>query len=433
MKLLIHDLKREEWDRISGRYAGWEVISDNGRICSCAGCFGCWIKTPGECVIEDGYERIPVLMHRAEEVVVMSRYTYGGFSSFVKNVFDRNIGWVLPFFEIINDEMHHKKRYPEDKPFTFIFRGNKLSQEEKDKATKYVRAVCINFHGVIRDIIFEEDEVLQEKSPEQDIMIREGNPGTILLNCSLRGDRSNSVRFLDRLAAMITGETQRLNLAAYLRRTDELLSLLASAEKIVFGMPMYVDGIPSAALRIMEAMERICAVQKPAGKKIYLICNMGFYESSQQVHLVSMMHSWCECCGFDYSGCVAIGAGEMLGMMMAATNIEKGAAAEVGSALAKLSEAINKDQKAGDLYAGPKGFPRCCYMFIANSNWPRGGRKNGLKRKDLYRCPSLRQGSLSGGELRNGRRADLQRDRNDAIGGGIFFDHDRKINEDHWI
>lgn len=386
MKLLIHDMNSEEWNGISSEYEGWEIISDSGGIRPCVGCFGCWLKSPGECVIRDGYERIPVLMHRAEEVVVMSRYTYGGFSSFVKNVFDRNIGWVLPFFEIKNAEMHHKKRYPEDKLFSFIFRGKPLSQEDKDKAVRYVKAVCLNFHGVIKDISFREDEIRQEESPERDIVLQEGYHKTILLNCSLRGDNANTGRFLDRLAAMINGETEKLNLVPYLNRPDELISLLASAEKIVFGMPMYVDGIPSAALRIMEAMERISAGQKLPGKKIYLISNMGFYESSQQINLVDMMHSWCECCGFEYSGCVAIGAGEMLGMMMAAKNIEKGPAAEVGSALVKLSEAIDADKTVGDLYVGPKGFSRRLYMFIANSNWPRGGRKNGLKRKDLYRC-----------------------------------------------
>ena len=54
------------------------------------------------------------------EVVVISKYTYGGFSGSVKGVFDRCLGYVLPQFEITKGETHHKKRFDEDKPFTFI-------------------------------------------------------------------------------------------------------------------------------------------------------------------------------------------------------------------------------------------------------------------------------------------------------------------------
>ena len=117
MNLIIHDLNEREWTAISEKYKGWEIISDNGTIKPCVGCFGCWLKDPGQCVMKDGYNRMGALIHKADEVVVVSRYTYGGFSSFVKNVFDRSIGWVLPFFEVYEGEMHHKKRYPEDKLF----------------------------------------------------------------------------------------------------------------------------------------------------------------------------------------------------------------------------------------------------------------------------------------------------------------------------
>ena len=158
MNLIIHDLNKEEWAKVESKYSGWEVIDYSDKIKPCAGCFGCWIKSPGECVIKDGYDKMGALIHKADEVVVISRYTYGGFSSFVKNVFDRSIGWVLPFFEIHEGEMHHKRRYPEDKSITFIFRGNDLSEEDKEDAKKYVAAVCRNFRGIVKDVRFEEIE-----------------------------------------------------------------------------------------------------------------------------------------------------------------------------------------------------------------------------------------------------------------------------------
>ena len=101
MGLVIHDLTPEAWETVRRDYPGWTVVSDTGTIRPCTGCFGCWNRTPGECVIRDGYENMGELIHRADRVTVISRYTFGGFSGFVKNVFDRCLGYVLPQFEVV--------------------------------------------------------------------------------------------------------------------------------------------------------------------------------------------------------------------------------------------------------------------------------------------------------------------------------------------
>ena len=100
MKLLIHDLDGSEWNKIAKDYEGWKVLADDGGIHPCIGCFSCWLKTPEVCVFEDAYQRMGQMIHEAEEVVIMSRLTYGGFSSFVKNVLDRSIDYLLPTFRI---------------------------------------------------------------------------------------------------------------------------------------------------------------------------------------------------------------------------------------------------------------------------------------------------------------------------------------------
>ena len=275
MNLIIHDLDKKEWAKIKRDYAGWEVVSDRGTIRPCVGCFRCWYKTPGQCVIEDGYENMGVLIHRAEDVVVISRYTYGGFSGFVKNVFDRSLGYILPQFEVVNNETHHKKRYAEDKPFTFIFYGNiSFSEEEKECARRYVTAVCANIRGHVKEVVFREGEgAAPENTGNAEVgsgQISGDNPRdssggdpasgkTVLLNGSMRSEKGNSAIFAQQLAALLqNGQKQNVpngsgTLAApeivalkpYLDHLPDLLPILDEAEKIVLCLPLYVDGLPA--------------------------------------------------------------------------------------------------------------------------------------------------------------------------------------------
>lgn len=382
MKLLIHDLSEKEWNRVSSDYEGWTVISDNGTIRPCVGCFGCWLKNPGECIIKDGYERMGALFHMADEVKVISRYTYGGFSSFVKNVFDRSIGWVLPFFEVYEGEMHHKKRYPEDKPMRFVFRGRGLTDADKEKAKRYVEAVARNFRAVITDISFEESEALQEEVFDHESIRPDPQNRVVLLNCSLRGKDSNTEKFLMRLRCLIDGEVKCIRLSSFIDKEEELIKNLSSTGELVLGMPLYVDGIPSPVLRIMERMEQ---EKYSAKKEVYVVVNNGLYESVQNRNLLSMARLWCERSGYGYGGGVAIGAGEMIGMTLKPSGSNGGPAKLAEEGIKKLAEAINSSKEIEDIYADAYRFPRFLYMLAANMGWPKAGKNNGLKRKDLLR------------------------------------------------
>ena len=381
MNLVIHDLTKEEWGRIASKYDGWKVVSDNGTIKPCIGCFGCWVKSPGECVIKDGYDQMGALIHHADEVLVISKYTYGGLSSFVKNVFDRSIGWVSPYFEVYEGEMHHKKRYPEDKPMSFIFRGVGLTEEDQEKARGYVEAACRNFHAKVKSVTFEELET-KALTGTQEVSATMETGRLVMLNCSLRADNANSKKFMKRILPLLEAETEIVNLSSYLAQPEKLVELLLSAEKIVLGMPLYVDGVPSAPLRIMETLEKS---GKAAGKKIYVVANMGLYESRQIRHLLSIVKTWCETCGSEYCGGLAIGAGEMLKMMMLSKDIEQGPSKNMAEGVKKIASAINAGQVMDDVYADVHKFSRGMYIFAANASWPMDAKKNGLKKKDLLR------------------------------------------------
>jgi multimeric flavodoxin WrbA len=129
------------------------VISDNGTIKPCICCYNCWIKTPGQCVIHDGYENMGLLISKCDHLIIISRCFYGSYSPFVHNVLDRSIPYSLPYFETKNGETHHKNRYDNTISLTIYFYG-KNSEKEKETAKKLAQANGINFFVQKTDVYF---------------------------------------------------------------------------------------------------------------------------------------------------------------------------------------------------------------------------------------------------------------------------------------
>lgn len=158
MRLIIHDLKSEEFEKLfPNGLEDTSVISDDGSIHNCIGCFGCWLKTPGACVIRDKYGDMGEYLSKCDEVIIISECVYGGFSPFVKNVLDRSISYVLPFFKINNGEMHHQRRYDNKVDMKVWFYENKITEKKKQTARRIVKANCINLYWEISNVSFVND------------------------------------------------------------------------------------------------------------------------------------------------------------------------------------------------------------------------------------------------------------------------------------
>lgn len=146
MNILIHDFSDKQFQELFPETNNnVYVISDTGTIRHCIGCFGCWIKTPGKCVLKDGYDNLGELLSKSEKLTIISRCFYGCYSPFVKNVLDRSLSYLLPFFKIKNDETHHKRRYQNNIQLEVHFYGENITIEERKTAKKLVKANCINF------------------------------------------------------------------------------------------------------------------------------------------------------------------------------------------------------------------------------------------------------------------------------------------------
>ncbi len=154
-RLIIHDMEQQEFlKQFFLEKENTLVLSKNTQIVHCTGCFGCWVKTPAVCVIKDGFQDQGKRLCKINELILISRCTYGGFSPFVKNVLDRSIGCMLPFFYIKNREIHHIPRTKNRFRLRIHLYGSDITQSERETAIKLAEANALNFNALDNSVHF---------------------------------------------------------------------------------------------------------------------------------------------------------------------------------------------------------------------------------------------------------------------------------------
>lgn len=157
MRMLIHDLEDEE--KLAEVYPypleNMVIISNEKEIHYCLRCFACWVKTPAQCIIQDNCGNLGQSLSKCKEISIVSKCCYGGFSPFVKNVLDRSISYLHPYFEVKMGKLHHKRRYKNQIDLYIYFYGEQLTEEEKKTAKDLVEANAVIFGWRVKGLSFD--------------------------------------------------------------------------------------------------------------------------------------------------------------------------------------------------------------------------------------------------------------------------------------
>ena len=123
---------------------------------------------------------------------------------------------------------------------------------------------------------------------------------TVFINCSPKKRFCASAYFLSLQRLFVGGKKMNEKL-----RTPEdherVLAQLRDADSVVFGLPLYVDGVPSHVLRFMEKMETYCKDNK-LHLNVYCIANNGFIEGRQNEPLMQVFENFCGRAGLTWGG-----------------------------------------------------------------------------------------------------------------------------------
>lgn len=163
MKALILDgTLKKDYDMIRSaiieqiKKYGYEVeliVLNENNIAACQGCFECWIKTPGECKIDDYGRDVAKKMVQSNLIIHFTPITFGGYSSELKKALDRFIPIILPFFTKRNGETHHEYRYEHRASIIAVGVLDKPNDEKESIFKELVHRNSLNMGAPIHEAV----------------------------------------------------------------------------------------------------------------------------------------------------------------------------------------------------------------------------------------------------------------------------------------
>ena len=116
----------------------------------CVGCFGCWIKTPGECIAKDDSAEVCRHFVHSDLLVCASPVKMGQVPAVLKKAIDKLLPLVLPYFKVVEGEIHHPQRYEQTRDFAVLLQKDGADEEDFAIIERSFRRLCINFDSRFR-------------------------------------------------------------------------------------------------------------------------------------------------------------------------------------------------------------------------------------------------------------------------------------------
>ena len=195
----------------------------------------------------------------------------------------------------------------------------------------------------------------------------------LMLNCSFKVKDSNTQFFLELLQKELGSEEIRIIPIRQLLNGgfSEFVEKLQRSEAFVIGAPLYVDGLPAQAVRLLEML---LEGEYPglSGKRVYVVSNLGFYEGEQICNLFDIVRNWCDRMQMIYGGGLAVGAGPLIRALKSMPLVNR----DIGKGLEQLAGSIRKGSVMENYYTKTM-IPRGVYLLAAHTLFRKTLKENG--------------------------------------------------------
>ena len=293
----------------------------------CVGCFGCWVKTPGQCGTADDSHQVGRAVINSDFTLWAAPLRMGFPSALLKKTLDKTIPLIHPYFVVDQNEAHHRARYPHY-PLLGL-----LLEREPDTDDEDVRIVgdvlsrtALNMKSRLSFVAFtgqpvEEvaraiaDGANSQVAYARDLAPIPGvrvTPPTRLtaFNGSPRGPQGNTPLMLEQFLKGFAANEGRSTELFHLNRLGDLerhREAFAAAESVLLGFPLYTDAMPGIVKAFIEALEplRGRAGNPPLG----FLVQSGFAEAIHSRHVERYLAKLAARLGCPYLGTLVKGGG----------------------------------------------------------------------------------------------------------------------------
>ena len=337
---------------------------------SCIGCWGCWVKTPGQCSNGDA---TCLAMDRAvinADFVLWAAPIKMGFpSSLLKMALDKHLPLIHPYMLVDHNEAHHRKRYAH-----YPRVGLLLEKEPGTDAgdLQIVSDICcrtaLNFKTRLEFSLTSETPTAElarriQMRPSRPLALPRHLPASVgvsihpparltLFNGSPRGKRGNTPIFLEQIAKGFGAATEMHNLVR-LKETDKMVDAFEASECVLLGFPLYTDAMPGMVKHFIEALEPL------AGRKnnpsIGFLVQSGFPEGLHSRYVERYLEKLASRLGCPYLGTIIKGNGEGIRSMPASAT--QGLFTELQALGAGLARDGRLDPQILRRLAAPESYP----------------------------------------------------------------------------
>lgn len=294
------------------------------RLHYCVGCWGCWVKTPGQCISRDASTEIDQSVINADFVLWAAPLKMGFPTELLKMALDKHLPLIHPYMEVAYGEAHHLRRYKYYPRVGLLLEKEASSDADDLQIVQDIFCrIAINFKTRLEFSLTTETAVeelarwIGSKNPQKiavPIRLTPTVGGTIkspkrltLFNGSPRGKKGNTPIMLEEIAKGFSQQVETFHLVR-IKESDQMVEAFASSECAIIGFPLYTDAMPGVVKHFIEALEPLTSRRNnpPVG----FLVQSGFPEGLHSRYVERYLEKLANRLNSPYLGTIVKGNGE---------------------------------------------------------------------------------------------------------------------------